>query len=118
MGGVKSNDLPGIGERLRYAREATGLSQGQVAKLMGLHRPAISEMESERRKVSAGELKELARYYKVSVEWLTGEPVERNQKLKIAARKLSGLRDEDVDMVMRIVDSLHREHKRAPKEPK
>src|SRR5438445_13273249 len=118
MGGVKSNDLPGIGERLRQAREAAGLSQAQVAKLMGLHRPAISEIEGERRKVSAGELKQLARYYKVSVEWLTGEPLEAAEKVKIAARKLGGLRDEDLDMVMRIVDSLPKGRRTRGSEPK
>ena len=49
-----------IGARLRQARELAGLSQGQVAKLMSLHRPAVSEMEAGRRRVSAEELKQMA----------------------------------------------------------
>lgn len=103
---TKSEDLPGIGARLRQAREAAGLTQEQVARLLGLPRPAISEMESETRRVSVGELKQLAHVYKVSMEWLTGEPASRNEKIKIAARKLSELREKDLETVMRIVDSL------------
>ncbi len=106
MATAKSEDLPGIGARLRQAREAAGLTQDQVAKLLGLPRPAISEMESETRRVSAGELKQLARLYKVSMEWLTGEPASKNDNIKIAARKLSSLRKKDIDTVMRIVDSF------------
>jgi len=112
----RTRDLPGLGARLREAREAAGLTQEQVAKLLGVPRPAISEMESETRRVSAGELKQLSGYYKVSMQWLTGEPVHGDEKIKMAARKLSALRDEDVDTVMRIVDSFRRE--RGVKTPK
>lgn len=109
MSGANSKDLPGLGERLRQAREPAGLSQAQVAKLMGLPRPAITEMEGETRKVSAGELKQLAKLYKVSLEWLTGERTEGDMKLKMAARKLAGLRDKDLELVIRILDSLRRQ---------
>jgi len=108
MGGRKTNDLPGVGARLTQAREAAGLTQNQVARLLELPRPAVSEMESETRKVSAGELKQLAKLYKVSVEWLTGEPLDQNRKVKLAARKLSSLKERDLDTVMRIIDSLQK----------
>ncbi len=62
-----------IAERLRAARERAGLSQGQVAKLLNLHRPTISEIEAARRKVSAEELIEFARIYGVITAWLVGE---------------------------------------------
>jgi transcriptional regulator with XRE-family HTH domain len=113
MATPKSKDLPGIGARLKESREAAGLTQEQVARLLGLPRPAISEMESETRKVSAGELKQLAEHYKVSVQWLAGESVQGDEKIKMAARKLSALRDEDIDTVMRIVDSFRRAGKKG-----
>ncbi len=118
MAAAKSKDLPGIGARLKNAREAAGLTQQQVAKLLELPRPAISEMESESRTVSVGELKQLAEHYKVSLQWLTGEPGDGDERIKIAARKLSALRDEDIDMVMRIVDSFRKERGRGKKAPK
>ena len=40
-----------IAERLKLAREFSGLSQGQVAKLLNLHRPSISEIEADRKSV-------------------------------------------------------------------
>jgi transcriptional regulator with XRE-family HTH domain len=97
-----------LGERLRQAREDAGLSQAQAANLLGLHRPAISEIESESRKVSAGELKTLALLYHVSTEWLLGEPVQADERLKMAARKLEGLKKKDLETVMRVIDSFRR----------
>src|SRR6266487_1109678 len=75
-------DLPGLGQRLRHAREDAGLSQAQAAKLLGLHRPAITEIEAESRKVSAGELRNFASLYHVSTSWLLGEPTQVNEQLK------------------------------------
>jgi transcriptional regulator with XRE-family HTH domain len=105
----KTTDLPGIGDRLRQAREAAGLSQGQVARLMNMHRPTVTEIENEARKVSAGELKQFATLYHVSVEWLMGDTLNANDKIKLAARKLHGLKESDLQTVMRIIDSFRRE---------
>jgi transcriptional regulator with XRE-family HTH domain len=105
---TRDKDLPGIGQRLRQAREAAGLSQGQVAKLMGLHRPAVTEIETEARKVTAGELSRFADLYHISIDWLAGKKPEANDKVKLAARKLQGLREADFETVMRIVDSFRR----------
>ena len=48
-----------IASRLRTAREMAGLSQAQVAKVLGLHRPSVSEMEAGRRRVSVDELSQI-----------------------------------------------------------
>ena len=45
-----------IATRLREARKVAGLSQGQVAKLLAMHRPTISEIEAGNRRVSAEEV--------------------------------------------------------------
>lgn len=104
----KENDLPGIGDRLRESREAAGLSQAQVAKLLGVHRPTITEIESETRKVSAGELRQFSELYHVSLDWLTDSNFKANDKVKLAARKLTGLQAADFDTVMRIIDSFRK----------
>jgi len=105
----RSDEVPGLPERLRQARDAAGLSQGQVSRMLRMHRPAITEIELGGRKVSAGELKAFADIYKVSVEWLLGEPLAKSGKLRMAARKLGALKDKDLDTVMRIIDSLRKE---------
>jgi transcriptional regulator with XRE-family HTH domain len=102
-------DLPGLGDRLRQAREDAGLSQAQAATLLGLHRPTVSEIETEGRKVSAGELKNFALLYEVSTAWLLGDKVESDEGLKMAARKLGDLKKGDLETVMRVIDSFRRE---------
>lgn len=105
-----------LAQRLRTAREHAGLSQGQVAKMLDMHRPTISEIEAGRRKVSADELGALARIYEVSITWLTGteaEDAELDDRVKLAARDLTKLKPEDLEKVLRLLETI-----REPKEPK
>jgi transcriptional regulator with XRE-family HTH domain len=94
-----------IAERLREARRLSGLSQGQVAKLMGLHRPSVSEMEAGNRRVSADELAKLAEIYEVSVTYLAGGGPEAlaldDPKLELAARELSKLSPDNLERLLR-----------------
>lgn len=96
--------------RLRRAREQAGLSQGQVAKLMKLHRPTISEIEAGRRRVQADELRELAKLYHVSVSWLLGDTGKdddlQDAKVRLAARELAKLKADDLDRVLNLLASL------------
>ena len=95
-----------IGDRLRTARQLAGLSQSQVAKMLSLHRPSVSEMEAGRRKVSAEELAKLAEIYDVNLSWLAGvdpdEEVE-SDKVRLAARELAKLKPEDYKRMMHLL---------------
>lgn len=98
-----------IAARLRVAREQAGLSQGQVAKLLGLQRPSISEIEAGRRRVSAEELARLGRIYNVSISWLTEEkPEVADPAVELAARELGKLKKEDLDRVLRFLRTLQK----------
>ena len=46
------SDKEKIAQRLKEARTKAGLSQDQAATIIGLPRPAISEIEAGRRKVT------------------------------------------------------------------
>lgn len=59
-----------LAERLKSAREATGLTQQQVADWLGVRRPAIAEIESGKRAVKSDELVRLASLYGRSLGWL------------------------------------------------
>ncbi len=100
-----------IAERLREAREASGLSQGQVAKKLELHRPTVSEIEAGRRKVSAQELEQFAGVYGVTVEWIvsgvTGDNVA-DAKMVMAARELSKMSEADLDRLMKMLRMLRK----------
>jgi transcriptional regulator with XRE-family HTH domain len=111
-----STDLrQAIAARLRAAREQSGLSQGQAAKLLDMQRPTISEIEAGRRRVAADELAKLARVYGVSVSWLAREaPEVPDPAAELAARELAKLKPEDFDNVMRLLRTLRKtggEHK-------
>lgn len=99
-----------IAARARDARRLAGLSQGQVAKLMGLHRPSISEAEAGRRNFTADELARIAQIYDVSVSWLMGEDAERldtqDDRVQLAARELSKLKPDDLDRLLTILASM------------
>ena len=99
-----------IASRLRLSREMAGLTQSQVAKSLDWHRPTVSEIEAGRRRVSAEELAALAEMYGVNVPWIVGEEDEESSeaadRVKLAARELSKLREEDLDRVLQLVQAL------------
>lgn len=98
-----------LANRLRVAREMAGLSQGQVAGLLKLHRPAVSEIEAGRRKVSAEELAQFAEAYGVAMQWLIGKTTQtEDPMLELAARELSKLGRDDLDRVMGLLKTLRR----------
>lgn len=99
-----------IAGRVRQARHMAGLSQGQVAKMLGLQRPSVSEIELGNRAVSAEELAQLAGIFEVSVSWLVGEGAKiadaQDDKLQLAARELQKLKPKDLERLMAILASL------------
>lgn len=99
-----------IAARLRDARIMAGLSQAQAAEKLNLQRPAISEIESGKRKVSAEEIIQIAELYKVDTSWLLLQDDESELKMpeqvKFAARELSKLRPEEMNKVIDLIKML------------
>jgi transcriptional regulator with XRE-family HTH domain len=99
-----------IAGRLKMARRLSGLSQGQVAQLMKLHRPAISEIEAGNRGVRAEELSRFAEIYDVSVTYLTGDTPDTlaidDPRLQLAARELQNLSPESLDKLLKALAAL------------
>jgi transcriptional regulator with XRE-family HTH domain len=99
--------------RLRTAREIAGLSQGQVARMLRIHRPSVTEAEAGRRRVHAEELSELAKIYGVSVNWLSGFGEDKldpgNPRVELAARELGKLKPEDLNRVLQLLAALRSE---------
>lgn len=61
-----------LGARLRKLREENGATQERMALLLGIHRPAVSQIEAGRREVTSRELKRLAEFFQVSADDLLG----------------------------------------------
>lgn len=111
----KSPKSEAISARLRLAREQAGLSQGQVALKLNLHRPSISEIEAGRRKVSADELGAFAEIYGVDVSWLAcadqgtsdlDQDRIQQDRIQLAARELAKLTPEDLSRLLQLLSAL------------
>jgi transcriptional regulator with XRE-family HTH domain len=103
-----------LAKRLRESREYLGLSQEYVAEQTGISRPAISEIESGRRKVDSLELKRFSKLYERPIEYLLGTVAEEEGaigasidplegKLRAMTRGLTG---EDREEIIRFVEYL------------
>ena len=102
-------DKKKIAERVREARELSGLSQGQAAKLLGIHRPTISEIEAGRRNVKADEIITFANLYGVEVSWLMDGEIEKekiNKNILAAARELSSMKQKDLDVLLNTIKMI------------
>lgn len=62
-----------LGDRLREARKYLGLKQDEVASYLKIPRTALTDIENGQRKVEAIELTRLAKLYRQSVAYFTGE---------------------------------------------
>lgn len=99
-----------VPQRLRKARIAAGLSQGQAAKLIGMHRPTVSEIEAGNRRLTAQELGKFANLYDVKVSWLLGEAPDiastDDPMLQLAARELSKLKPDQLNRLLTAIAAL------------
>ena len=109
-----------LAQRLREAREYLGLSQEVVAAKLDIPRPAISAIESGKRRVSSLELKQFATLYRRSVTYFLGteeEPPVQEEFLGALFRATQPLSDTDRDQVLRFAEFLRNAGKPpAPRE--
>ena len=99
-----------IAVRIREARKLAGLSQAQVANILGIHRPSVTEIEAGNRRVSAEELARMAELFDVSVAWLVGEASESiesdDPRVELAARELNRLKPDDLDRLLKLLAAI------------
>ncbi len=102
-----------IATRIKQARQLAGLSQGQVAKLMNLHRPSVTEIEAGNRRVSADELLQFSEIFDVSTAWLLAETDEKlstnDPRLQLAARELAKIKPKDLDKLLTLLATMRDE---------
>ena len=115
MTAIESTKRAHIAERMKEARKLAGLSQGHVAKMLGLHRPSVSEMEAGKRRVSAEELARIAEIFDVSVSWLLGESPDaldaQDPRLELAARELAKLKPDDLEHLLKLLAVLRDDYR-------
>ncbi len=71
-----------LGQKIKNLREQHGISQQKLARLLGIPRPAISQIESGDRKISTDELIRLSEIFNLSINVLLDMEKEHEVILK------------------------------------
>jgi transcriptional regulator with XRE-family HTH domain len=71
-----------VGDRIRAARQRKGVTQKELAAVVGLSRPSVANIESGNQNVQLGTLATMAAYFGVSIAELIGE-VELNMPPRV-----------------------------------
>jgi len=94
-----------VGERLRIAREATGISQAAAATAINVARTTLVAVEQGQRRARRSELQQLAKLYRTSVNALL-----RREAIQVDLaprfRKLAGSSNVSVDAAARLLGDL------------
>lgn len=101
-----------LGERIRYAREAKGLSQSDIARHFGISRISVLNWEHDDTRPKVERIQKLAEVLGVSEEWLLSAkgkpPTRRRKSVSKIDELLEGfpkLEDDDQD---RLLDMMRR----------
>ncbi len=70
-----------LGSRIRGAREACRLTQGQVAESLGVSRPTVAQIEGGNRAVSSLELDQLAHFFGRDIREFVAESFDEADSL-------------------------------------
>jgi transcriptional regulator with XRE-family HTH domain len=95
-----------LARNIRTEREYLGMSQEDVAAVLGVPRPAISAIENGRRKVSSGELSRLATLFGTSSDRLMGTPRDEEPSVSALFRTAKALTEHDRAQVLRFAEFL------------
>ena len=76
------NELTGVGQRIREAREATGLTQRRTSEILDVSEGTVQAWEYERANLTLGRAAQLGQLYSVSIDWIaTGEETNAGDPL-------------------------------------
>ncbi|GAV21852.1 helix-turn-helix domain-containing protein [Carboxydothermus pertinax] len=75
-----------IGKKLQEARNKNGLTQEQVAKVLGINKVQLSYFENGAREINISLLQKLANLYGYSVEYFLGNEEINEPDIQIAFR--------------------------------
>lgn len=77
--------MAGVGERIRRRRQELGWTQEQLCQKAGISKGFLSDLENDKRSVSADNLLDLARALSLSLDYLmTGKASEEGQPTEVA----------------------------------
>lgn len=109
-----------VGARLRALRVASGLTQIQLAEMVGTHQTALSQVEVGRRGVSLDQVVKLARALKVTPDQILGDTHtqataghSRNGRLWRRIQRIDALPKAKQRAILQIIDAFIEKHARS-----
>ena len=92
-----------LGKRLKILREQTRFTQEEIAKMLGVQRLVITNIENGSRKITAEELYIFSKIYGLSMEELyTGE--DKEKRIAKFSRKFDELSDKSQREVLEFIE--------------
>ena len=99
--------MSNIGKRLREARNSVNMHQSVAAEKMGMSRPTLSAIETDKRQVTTDELVQFAELYKVEVGELLYEAHDaRKNRIAEYSKKFAALSEEKQKEIMHFIDDI------------
>ena len=100
-------DLMSFGARLLQARKKKGLSQQDIAKILGTKGPAIGRYERDEMKPSIEAAAKMAQILDVSLDWLVGHTdLELDRKMIQRIQQVTKMNHKDREHVFAMLDAF------------
>lgn len=101
-----------IGKKLKQLREGRKLTQSQISDIVGLSRASICNIERGYRAISVKDLKVLANYYDVDMNFFYEDEASKNEVISLLERakelfKNPALNEKDKDQLYQEIMRLY-----------
>lgn len=108
-----------LGAKIKQARKEKGISQRELAQLVGLTKSTIQRYESSNiTDIKIVVIDAIAKALNVSPEWLIGKSCEKAAPNWDGLREILNKLDEaDIDEVLKFVEYLHWKHTHDQEQP-
>ena len=101
-----------FGSRLLQARKAKGMSQEDLAKMLGTKGPAIGRYERDEMKPSIEVAAKMAQFLDVSLDWMVGHTdLELDGKMIQRIQEVTQMKPKDKEHVFAMLDAFIRQNK-------
>jgi transcriptional regulator with XRE-family HTH domain len=100
-------------KRLKELRNQKGIYQKELAEVLGVSRPTITQYEQGKRNPDTDMLNKIADYFEVSVDYLLGRTNKKNEMAKLEKIAPKGtlelLNEEELEFLLEIANDNQRQ---------